>query len=241
MSEKNNCRYIEVAEELRKQIFGGALKPLEKIPTERELCTQFSVSRITVRRALRILSDERLIQRKQGSGTYVSPKREPRIPLMIDYTYSMKEHAPQLTRSVILWKRDEASESVSEELDLGPDESIIYAERVDDLKGEPIAFDRAHIPVQFARGFNEDILSRVDFVEEWMEKVGFTMESCSQTIEAVKPDPETVKHLRLKRGQWVIKSSEVYFAEGSVPAGLFISFYNPKYIFIRSRFQWAKE
>ncbi|MFT4026025.1 MAG: GntR family transcriptional regulator [Novosphingobium sp.] len=63
-------RYIELADDLRRQILDGTL-PAEGFPTESMLCARYGVSRFTVREALRTLQNEGLIQRRRGSGTIV--------------------------------------------------------------------------------------------------------------------------------------------------------------------------
>lgn len=65
-------RYLELADDLRAQIIGGAIQP-DAFPTENVLCLQYGVSRFTVREALRTLQAEGLIQRKRGSGTVIQP------------------------------------------------------------------------------------------------------------------------------------------------------------------------
>lgn len=64
-------RYAQVAADLRAAIRRGDFGPDSQIPTEAELCATYSVSRFTVREALRQLQNERLIRRKRGSGTVV--------------------------------------------------------------------------------------------------------------------------------------------------------------------------
>lgn len=65
-------RYVELADDLRRQILDGVLTA-DAFPTESALCGQYSVSRFTVREALRILQTEGLIARRRGSGTVVQP------------------------------------------------------------------------------------------------------------------------------------------------------------------------
>lgn len=65
-------RYVELADDLRGQILGGALAA-DGFPTESVLCARYEVSRFTVREALRTLQGEGLIQRKRGSGTVIRP------------------------------------------------------------------------------------------------------------------------------------------------------------------------
>ncbi len=65
-------RYQQLADELRSDILRGDYEP-DGFPTEAELCQTFSVSRFTVREALRSLQQEGLIARKRGSGTVIQP------------------------------------------------------------------------------------------------------------------------------------------------------------------------
>lgn len=65
-------RYQQLADELREAILRGDYTP-EGFPTEADLCGTYSVSRFTVREALRRLQTEGLIARKRGSGTTIQP------------------------------------------------------------------------------------------------------------------------------------------------------------------------
>ncbi len=64
--------YLEVYEELRAQIERGDLLPDDHLPSEEDLVETYSVSRITVKKALERLREDGLIYRVQGSGTFVS-------------------------------------------------------------------------------------------------------------------------------------------------------------------------
>ena len=58
---------------LHDEIARGAIPAGDPLPTEQELCDQFGVSRITVRRALADLADQGYITRRQGVGSVRSP------------------------------------------------------------------------------------------------------------------------------------------------------------------------
>ena len=67
-------------EDIVKQIFSlienGKLKRGDQLPVERELSETFKVSRATVREAIFSLESMRLVQRRQGDGTYVIASSE---------------------------------------------------------------------------------------------------------------------------------------------------------------------
>jgi len=61
-----------VETELTKAIRQGKYQPLQKLPTEHELCSIFRVSRTVIREAIRGLSSKGIVKVKKGSGVYVS-------------------------------------------------------------------------------------------------------------------------------------------------------------------------
>ena len=63
--------YHQVATDLEKQITSGAIPVNAMLPPERELASRYGVSLITVRAAMRVLMDQRLIDRRPGKGTTV--------------------------------------------------------------------------------------------------------------------------------------------------------------------------
>src|SRR5947209_13821202 len=67
-------RYLQIARTLRKEIVDGVYPVGSQLPTEHQLCERFSVSRYTVREALRRLRDDNLVASRPRSGTLVVPR-----------------------------------------------------------------------------------------------------------------------------------------------------------------------
>lgn len=72
--ERNNPAplYEQLKKLIEEQIYTGQLEPGEQIPSERELCEQFGVSRVTVRQAIALAVHEGLLYRTHGRGTFVA-------------------------------------------------------------------------------------------------------------------------------------------------------------------------
>lgn len=64
--------YIQVRDSLEKSIKDGTYDQM--LPSEKDLCEHFGVSRITVRKALELLEIKNLIYTIHGKGTFVKPK-----------------------------------------------------------------------------------------------------------------------------------------------------------------------
>lgn len=58
--------------QVKKLIQSGRIHPGDKLPSEAELATQLSVSRNSLREAVRAMQTMRILEARQGDGTYVS-------------------------------------------------------------------------------------------------------------------------------------------------------------------------
>jgi GntR family transcriptional regulator len=67
--------YLQLVRALKDEIVSGVHPVGSQLPTEEELCGRFSVSRYTVREALRRLREDNLVASRQGAGTVVVPPR----------------------------------------------------------------------------------------------------------------------------------------------------------------------
>lgn len=73
--------YLQIKDSIKNAIQQGVLLDMDKLPTEHEICEVFGISDIVVKNAYKLLVQEGLITRIQGSGTYVSTRRVFRFPL----------------------------------------------------------------------------------------------------------------------------------------------------------------
>lgn len=64
---KNIRTFEAISDQIRQQIETGALRPGDKLPSERELATQFGASRNAVREALRILESAGVLELQKGA------------------------------------------------------------------------------------------------------------------------------------------------------------------------------
>jgi DNA-binding GntR family transcriptional regulator len=113
--------YRQLADELRSDIESGKYTEGRKMPTEVELQAEYGVSRHTVREALQQLLSDGLIYRIQGSGTYVSGRREERPGRYLRSIGSLDEIIvwPDTQMEVIEPFHVEVDPSIAARLELG--------------------------------------------------------------------------------------------------------------------------
>jgi len=71
MNETTDPLYQTIYKQLRKDIQAGKYTANQRLPTEKELCQTYHVSRITAKKALNLLAEEKLIMRIKGKGSYI--------------------------------------------------------------------------------------------------------------------------------------------------------------------------
>jgi GntR family histidine utilization transcriptional repressor len=98
--------YEKVKQAISEKIHSGVWRPHDRIPSEAELVAQFGFSRMTINRALRELTDEGLLVRLQGVGTFVA---EPKGQSALFEVRSIAEKLSPVTISTAVrcccWRR----------------------------------------------------------------------------------------------------------------------------------------
>lgn len=69
----------QIIDQIAGQIASSALMPGDRLPSVRELAKQIGVNQNTILRAYERLTDQDLLQRVHGSGTFVSEKKSKRV------------------------------------------------------------------------------------------------------------------------------------------------------------------
>jgi DNA-binding GntR family transcriptional regulator len=219
--------YSKVAQVLRRQLLSGQLAGGARLPTERDLCERFGASRITIRRALSILEEERLIERRQGAGTFGRTIPRRKIPLLNTegFSGSIVRHAPDLSRKVLKWHWIDADVKCAEELDICRGDKLLYAVRSDWLGDVPVACDSLWLVEPYADRLTEQDLEQVHFLAHWQAVQSFQLHYSRQTVEAERASALVRRLLSIRRGSPVLKEHDLVFAHGGQAVGLFISWY----------------
>ena len=87
--EKKMPKYLELVNWIKEQIKEEKLLPGQKMYSENELSDMFGLSRQTVRHAISVLEQEKVLRRVRGSGTYINeaPGESNRTRIALIMTY----------------------------------------------------------------------------------------------------------------------------------------------------------
>ncbi len=237
--EMQMVTYQKMYNILREKILNKEYLPGMRIPTERKLCDEYGVSRITVRHALMLLQEQGFIERMQGRGTYVKAAKSKKVAIMeFAYSKSMKQEMPGTIRRLITNEVVVPPVEVGTELNLLQNEECRFFERLDVLENEFLSFDQVYILSEHTRSITEELLTRIDFLGRWEKGEAFKVSFVRETIEAVEADQITSKRLKIPLRSPVLMSTEIMYDRDEKPLALFISKYRYDIFKMVSTYPW---
>jgi DNA-binding GntR family transcriptional regulator len=211
---------------LREKILKKEYLPGIRIPTERELCDEYGVSRITVRHALMLLQEQNFIERMQGRGTYVKAIKPKKVAIMdFAYSQSMKQEMAGMVRKLISKETVIPPVDIVTALNLLQNEECLFFERLDILEDKPLAFDQVYIPLELTRSITSNLLTRIDFLSAWEKSEGIKGSFVREAIEATEADDLTTNRLHVSLGTPILMGTETIFDSNERPLAVFISKY----------------
>ncbi|MGR8918816.1 MAG: GntR family transcriptional regulator [Gammaproteobacteria bacterium] len=207
MTEEEAPLYRRLADTLRRDIAGGRLRAGDALPTEKRLCEEHAVSRHTAREALRLLTEEGLIERRQGAGSVVAAPPAATFAQPTGDFDTILQYARDAT-----FVLDGAADAAPAELAaLGLTGSYRRFDGVRELAGQPpVAL--ASIYVATALAPPDAVIDRLEeSVSEWIERHHDTwIERVSQRIEAVALDAADAARLGVEPGSPALGTERRY-------------------------------
>lgn len=189
--------WAQLLEDLVRRLEANAFR--DHFPSEHELVGEYDVSRHTVREALRRLRESGAIRSNRGRLT-VTRQASVEPPLGALYSlFREVESRGMEQRSVVRDRGVRTDPAAAAMLELAEDAELVYIERLRLSDGEPLAWDRAWLPVAIARPLLEADLTHSGLYDE-LRRAGTVLTGGREHIEAVVPDAEQRTLLGVRRG-----------------------------------------
>jgi GntR family transcriptional regulator len=208
--KKSLPKYREVEEDLRYKILFGHWKPGDQILTENELCEQYSVSRITVRKAIHELENAGYLVRQSGKGTFVTDWQEnlAERPTLKSFTNEMHELGKKAITIDVELNVTQADKITAGILNIPEGHQIIQLKRVRAIEGGVIiGYSINSFP--FTYDFSTDPSDYFDSFYKYLENFGIFFTSAKDYLEAMLPSPEVAEKLQISPSDPVLKSVKI--------------------------------
>ena len=209
--------HLEVRDSIAQDIAAGLTSPGDRLPSERDLCERLNVSRLTLRKALKLLVDDGLVESAPGRGWFVAggPISEPANVLL---SFSEMARARGLTPSARVLSTEVRSAALDEGevLMVAPGSDLFEIRRLRRLDGAAISIDHSRIPLAIAPG-----LPDVDFRHESLYSVlrnhGVEPTRAATVVEAVPANTEQARLLKVEIGTPLLSLSQTTYAHDGRP------------------------
>ena len=212
---KSNLSYETVKTSIHQRIADGGWRPGVRLPSERELVLQFGCARMTVHRALRELEAEGLIERRQGSGSYVAELHPISNLLQVrDIHDEIAERGHTHTTRVCGITRERASADVAGAMRLRKGTAVFRCQLVHLENGVPIQFEDRHVNPALAPDLLRQDFSRVTPSRVLFEHAPLT--EAEQVVEAVLATPEQGRLLDVPAASALLMVSRRTVSQGQV-------------------------
>jgi GntR family transcriptional regulator, histidine utilization repressor len=183
-----------------RQIQAGLWKEGDAIPSEQALATEFGVARMTANRALRELTDDRILVRVQGSGTYVAQQKFQSTLVEIRSIAEEVQARGHVHRSELhRLERIKAGDRLGTEFELGPGKGLFHSVVVHYENELPIQVEDRFVNPALAPEYLQLDFSKTT-ANEYLMRVA-PLSGVRYCIEARMPTPELAAMLHTREQQ----------------------------------------
>jgi len=138
--------YQQLRRSLRQAIDQNILAPDDALPAERDIASDFGVSRITVRKAIDGLVKEGILDRRHGAGTFVASRIQKNMAALSSFSEDMASRGWQARSEWLDRTEEEVTPSESLALGLPPGTSVYRFDRIRYAGDMPLAIEHATVP-----------------------------------------------------------------------------------------------
>jgi GntR family transcriptional regulator len=216
--------------------------PGDRLPSEKELCGSFRVSRATIQQALALFERDGVIRRDQGRGTfYVGPRKartEQEPSRLLESVIQDREGTETrlLRRSIQI-----PPARVATRLSLTREDRVVTLERLGMVAGAPLVFIYTYLPLAVGMKVYdaEDQLRRMSLAAVLNDRHGCGIVRVQQVIAARLSDPSYSTELGVDVGVPVLEGERTYYADADRPVFCTISYYRgDRHYFTMSVTEW---
>lgn len=209
--------YQQLVESVKEQIASGELQENDRLMTEQELSTAYGVSRITVRKAMEILSDEGIVVRRQGIGTFVASRKLNRIfdkNNVLSFTETCEMNGSKASAELVSLEQKKASVSIAVHLGIKEGEKIICIRRIRSCDGRKVVLEENNFSEKYSYLLGEDLSGSLYAT---LKKHGAVPAHARKTVGICFPTRTEQDALEVAEGQpLLLHKDTVLDAEGNV-------------------------
>lgn len=214
------AKYEEIAEDIRKGILNGKYSPNQQLPLEKQMCDQYGVSRITIKKAVDELVTQGLVIKRRGSGTFVKSLNDEdvqELSLAKQFEgFSETNKDKKVSSKIIRFEVVHPTKEIATKLKIDLDDFVYYIIRTRYADNEPYVVEYTYMPISLITGIKTDIL--LNSIYSYIEKeLNFKIKSSHRIIRAILPTELEQEWLEISNDFPILEVEQVGFLDNGQP------------------------
>ncbi|SDI51431.1 GntR family transcriptional regulator, trehalose operon transcriptional repressor [Alteribacillus bidgolensis] len=205
-------KYIYIYDSIAEKVKNGLYQPGELLPSENQLVKEYSTSRETIRKALKLLSEHGYIQKIQGKGSVVLDINKVTFPVsgLVSFKELAQKMEGRVSTDVTTFQEITPDEEVKSQLSITAEEMVWKVGRVRKIDGEKIIYDKDYLLKDIVPALTKEICA--DSIYHYVESVlGLIISFAKKEITIEKPSSEDKELLDLNEfSSIVVVKNHVY-------------------------------
>ncbi|MBU0495340.1 MAG: GntR family transcriptional regulator [Chloroflexi bacterium] len=208
--------YLQLKDLLATQIEEGQLQAGDPLPSERQLCDEFDLSRTTVREALRALGQEGLIEVVPGRGAFVASPRQGLIVQVSLAGFSSDIRRMGMTPSSRLLSAElvpNPPPAVRRAMSLQPDDQVVRLERLRLVNNVPLALHTVYLNHRLCPGLLQYNLAELSMLELLRTTYGLRIDRAEEQVYSALASTHEMELLHLSYPAAVLRAERSTFLD----------------------------
>lgn len=213
-------KYKDIAEDIRSAIMNGKYSVNEQLPLEKEMCSKYGVSRITIKKAVDELVNQGLVIKRRGSGTFVKGVDESSVQelsMAKQFSgFSESNKGKKVSSKVIKFEVISPTEEIAEKLQITTEDFVYHIIRARYSDDEPMVVEYTYMPINLIPGIKNDIL--MNSIYNYIEKdLNLKIKSAHRMIRAILPNDIEQEYLKIDKNFPILEVEQVGFLDNGQP------------------------
>lgn len=194
--------YLQLMEELIKKIEKQDYQEHTKLPSERELCEIYSLSRITIRQALQELEHEGYIYKQHGIGTFVAPKLyNQKLAQLYTFTEEMEKLGKAPSTKVLSFEKMAIDERLAMKMGLKPLDGVYKIVRLRLADEMPLMYETSYIPSEVFPNLSKAQMQEKPMYDIFYEDYQIELTRATERFSATLTRKEEAENLAIAINQ----------------------------------------
>ena len=205
--------YKSIADRLRLRLNSSDYNIGSMLPGEKALAQEFGVARMTIRKALSLLVSWGLVERRHGSGTFVSRKDvHHETTNLTGLMEVLRQQGKEVQSKVLLFEVMPAPPAIASQLRIQVDERIYFSRRVRYVDGKPLMLEDSFMPVKLFRNLSLAHLegSKFDYIEK---ECGITISGNYESLTPVLADKQLASYMKLPEQTPLLRITSLSYSD----------------------------